>query len=305
MKKIFSVIFIALLGLGLMACDEVETNDEIKVYTRDTTSGTRGAFFELVDLKDLAGSNEGMVEGFVEVESNGAMMNSVKNDENGIGYISLSGLEGSGLKGLAFNGVEATEANVLNDTYTLKRPFMYVRKADQNISNEDEKAFVNAFLAFMETSDGKAIITNASGIAEGINEAPSWDSIKSDFPIIESEGGNVDIHFGGSTSVESVGRALSQAFSAIAPRFNPVHAHAGSGAAYSGTRPDGNFHIGFASRDLNENELAGLEEGEFGILAWDAVVLVVNNKNKLDNITTDETKEVYTGGIINWQDLLS
>ena len=52
------------------------------------------------------------------------MINKIKNDQYGIGYISLSGLEVSGLKGLNYNGIEATEANVL-DGYTLKRPFLY------------------------------------------------------------------------------------------------------------------------------------------------------------------------------------
>ncbi|HHW79691.1 MAG TPA: hypothetical protein GX742_02685, partial [Acholeplasmataceae bacterium] len=283
MKKLFSSLLVALLGFTLIACDDVvKEENEIKVYTRDTTSGTRGAFFEIVDLDDLAGSNEGLAQGFVEVESNGSMMNSVRNDEFGIGYISLSGLAESGLKGLAFNGVEATEANVLNDTYTLKRPFMYIRKADQLITNEDEKALVNAFLAFMETNDGKAIIANEGGIAEGLDEAPTWASIAADHPVVESTGANIEIHFGGSTSVESIGRALSEAFSTIAPRFNPVHAHAGSSAAFSGTREDGNFHIGFASRDLNATELAGLNDGEFGRLSWDAVVIVVNNLNTLN-----------------------
>ncbi|HHW79297.1 MAG TPA: hypothetical protein GX742_00685, partial [Acholeplasmataceae bacterium] len=270
-----------------------------------TTSGTRGAFFEIVDLDDLAGSNEGLAQGFVEVESNGSMMNSVKNDEFGIGYISLSGLADSGLKGLAFNGVEATEANVLSDAYSLKRPFMYVRKAEENIENEDEKAFLNAFLAFMDSKEGKEVILNNSGIVAGVEDAPTWASLALDHPIVESTGDDVEIHFGGSTSVESIGRALSEAFSTIAPRFRPVHAHAGSGAAFSGTRENGNFHIGFASRNLNATELAGLNEGEFGRLAWDAVVIVVNNLNTLNNITTEEIQKVYTGVIVNWQNLLS
>ena len=301
MKKVLSVLGIAVLGLVLVACGGTK-DAGIKAYTRDTTSGTRGAFFDIIELSDFGGSNEGLVEGYVQVESNGAMMSSVKNDVNGIGYISLSGLDGSGLKGLSFNGVEATEANVLNDTYALKRPFMYVRKAEADITDEDEKAFVDAFLAFMTTKEGKQVIMNADGIAEGLNTAPSWATVKADHPIVDTTGADVEIHFGGSTSVEKVGRALSEAFSSFSPRFKPVHNHTGSGAGYTGTRADGPLHIGFASRELKESEKVA---GEFGRLAWDAVVIVVNNENEVTNITTKQIQDIYNGAVTNWSEILS
>ena len=42
------------------------------------------------------------------------MVESIKNDEYGIGYISLSSLKDSGLKGLIYEGIAPTEENVLN-----------------------------------------------------------------------------------------------------------------------------------------------------------------------------------------------
>ena len=160
--------------------------------------------FEIIGLKALAESNDGLVDGYIEASTNGDMMDSVKNDKNGIGYISLSGLSGSGLKGLEFNGVAATEANVLNDTYELKRPFMYIRKADADIGSEIEKQLVAAFLAFMDSKDGKEIIKNKDGIVGGIDTAPTWDSIKDQHAAALAEGDQVEIHFGGSTSVEKL-----------------------------------------------------------------------------------------------------
>ena len=304
MRKFLLSTMILLFGLVLIACDEDTTNNDnpIKVYTRDTNSGTRGAFFEIIGLADLGGSNEGLAEGYVEVSSNGDMMSSVKNDANGIGYISLSGLATSGLKGLNFNGVEATEANVLNNTYSLKRPFMYVRKAEADITSDIEKQLVNAFLAYMNSKDGKEIIANNDGIVEGLDSAPEWDDIKADHAAALAEGDDVEIHFGGSTSVEKIGRALSESFATIAPRFKPMHAHSGSGAAYTGTRADGNLHLGFASRELKDTEKV---DGEFGQVAWDAVVIVVNNQNTLANITTEQIQAIFTGETKNWQGLAS
>lgn len=302
MKKTFLSLITLVFVLVLIACGTTNGNEsEIKVYTRDTTSGTRGAFFEIIGLPELGSTNDGLVEGYVSVESNGQMMSSVNNDINGIGYISLSGLEGSGLKGLSFNGIEASEENVLSDEYALKRPFMFIRKNEDDITNDEEKALVAAFLAYMETKDGKEVIINNDGIAEGLDTAPTWDSIKADHPVVNETGAQVEIHFGGSTSVQKVAEALSEAFMTIAPTFKPVHNHTGSGAAFTGTRADGTLHIGFASRELKDTEKV---EGEYGMLAWDAVVIVVNKDNLLTNITTDEIQKIYTGAVINWKDII-
>ncbi|MFA5560629.1 MAG: hypothetical protein WC964_02515 [Acholeplasmataceae bacterium] len=217
MKRILALLLLIVAAVFLVACEDQEkTGEDIKIYTRDTTFGTRGAFFELIGLQALAESNNGLATRYVQVASNGEMMSSIKNDANGIGYISLSGLLGSNLKGLSFNGVEATEENVLNGSYTLKRPFMYIRKAETDIANETEKALVNAFIAFMNSKDGKEIIKNNDGIIEGLAEALDWDDIKAEHPIVNETGAKVEIHFGGSTSVSKIAEKLSEEFAEIA-----------------------------------------------------------------------------------------
>jgi len=298
MRKAILSTLVIVLTLVLVACGS--TKDEIKVYTRDTTSGTRGAFFDGIDLSELGGTNEGLVEGFIEVASNGDMMASIRNDINGIGYISLSGLEGSGLKGVNYNGVKPSEKNVLNNTYTLKRPFMYIRKAEEDIETEIEKQLVNAFLAYMNTKEGKAVIYNAGGIVEQLVTDKSWDDVKDEHALALEPGSEVEIHFGGSTSVEAVGRALTEAFQTISPRFKPMHAHAGSGAAYTGTRADGTLHIGFASRDLKDSEKVS---GQYGSIAFDAVVLVVNKESPVTNLTKEQVQDIYKGNIKTWDEL--
>lgn len=301
MKKIL-VLFTFLLSLFLLvACGDINTPIEgadIKVYTRNTESGTRGAFFELLGLNDLASSNENLVRGYIEVTSNGDMINKIKNDQYGIGYISLSGLETSGLKGLNYNGIEATEANVLDGSYTLKRPFLYIRKADDLMTDEVEKALVHAFVAFMESKDGKEIIKNNDGIVEGLEDAPTWDSIKGDHALALAQGSPITINFGGSTSVEKIATALTTEFAVLAPRFKASHSHSGSGAAFSGTRQGGTLHFGFASRDFKTSE--AVPQTENGRVAWDAVVVVVNTQNLWTNITTQAAIKIYTGDTKTW-----
>ena len=94
------------LGGALVACggtassetstgssaSEFDTSKTIKTYTRDRTSGTRDGFSTGIGLEDAKTDNTPLVDGVVEVSSNGDMMTKVANDEYGIGYISLSTL---------------------------------------------------------------------------------------------------------------------------------------------------------------------------------------------------------------------
>lgn len=59
--------------------------------------------------------------------------------------------------------------------------------------------------------------------------------------------------------------------------------------------------IGMASRELKDSEIeAGLQGQE---IALDGIAVIVNNKNSLSDITTDQVKDIYTGEITEWSDL--
>jgi len=314
MKKIgiFALLFVLLVSLAACGGEDLA----IQVYTRDTTSGTREAFFKGIDFDDAVEDNSVLVSSFVEVSGNGTMISAVENDEYGLGYISLSSLEETSLTGLQFEGVEATQANVLNNTYGLKRPFMYMTRDAANDSAENATAnlIVEAFVAFMETSDGKAIIKDHGGIVTTSSSDPSWDSIKANYAVVAQDTSNVTVKFGGSTSVESIARALSTAFASLLAEdgqsvgFIAEHNHVGSGAAYAGVQgadkddTSAMLHIGFASRDFKDTE-AGVADS-YGQICWDAVVAVVNQANTdLTNITGEQLAKIYSGEITLWSEL--
>lgn len=308
MKKLLLVLSLVMV-FGLGACqssEEFDSSSTIKVYTRDTTSGTREAFFKGIDFSDAVDDNSELVTGYVEVSGNSTMISSVSNDEYGIGYISLSSLTDSGLTGLNYEGTEATVANVLSGDYGLKRPFMYMTRSDWT-DMETEEQIVEAFLAFMFTIEGKAIIADNGGIIETSSSDVSWDDIKANYPICEADNHLVTINFGGSTSVQGVAEALSAAFSEKCGNFIADHVHTGSGDAYKrvqGEDSDGqNFlHIGFASRDFKDTEDGA--EGTYGQICWDAVVVVVNPANEtLTNITEVQIRDIYSGNTTVWSDL--
>ncbi|MBN2877039.1 MAG: substrate-binding domain-containing protein [Bacilli bacterium] len=315
MKKLVLLLSAVMIVFGLIGCGSESTTTAaafdqssiIKVYTRDTTSGTREAFFKGIGFSDAVEDNALLVSGYIEVDGNGSMISSVEGDEYGIGYISLSSLADSGLTGLNFEGVQATEENVLNDTYGLKRPFMYMTRDDWT-GMETEQQIVEAFVAYMSTVDGKATIANHSGILEASSSDPLWDDIKDNYDVCALDNSDVTIRFGGSTSVESIAKALSAEFSAKCGNFIADHNHTGSGDAYKrvqGEEADGSnyLHIGFASRNFSTETEVGAD-GTYGQICWDAVVVVVNATNDtLANITAEDIKKIYEGTTTVWSEL--
>ncbi len=307
----FIIVMLAVVGCSAETTTTTEAFDASKiitVYTRDTTSGTREAFFKGIDFSEAVGDNTVLVSSYVEVDGNGSMITSVQNDEFGIGYISLSSLTDTGLVGLNFEGVEATQANVLNGTYGLQRPFNYIVRADWT-GMETEQQIVEAFVAYMSTVDGKATIASKSGILEASSSDVLWDDIKANYSVCSLDNSAVTINFGGSTSVESVARALSAEFSAKCGNFVPEHNHTGSGDAYirtQGSEADGSskLHIGFASRAFAFTTTEQAAADTTGLICLDAVVIVLNGNNPLlTNITAEEIKKIYAGEITVWSEV--
>ena len=70
---------------------------------------------------------------------------------------------------------------------------------------------------------------------------------------------------------------------------------------------EGKCDIIIASRDISRNEKAAAEslgvELETAPLAIDALVFIVNPKNPVKNLTTDQVRKIYTGEITNWKEV--
>jgi len=307
MKKFVFTVFAILFSISLLACGQTDNWDEssvIKVYTRDTSSGTRAGFMEGIDFSEAAEDDSLLVQGFVTKDNTG-ILTSMKIDEYGIGYISLASLNNE-VKGLNFEGVAPTVANVLNDTYGLKRPFNYVIRSLDDFANETEKNITLAFIAFLGTTDGADIITNQGAVP--LPSTQSWDDIKADYDVCALDNSGVTIKFGGSDSIEKIALALSASFSPKCGNFIPEHDHTGSSDGFKrtqGSEKDGdNYkHVGFASRPFKESELG--VAGTQGQLAWDAIVAIVHLNNEVSNLSGEDLKKIYSGVFTTWKQLLS
>jgi phosphate transport system substrate-binding protein len=122
---------------------------EIHVFTREDGSGTRSSFESLV-----MGKTEIMGRAMVE-NSNGAIRQLVSDDPNAIGFISL-GLVDKTVKALDLGGVAPTREHVIDGTYNLSRPFLF-------ISLKEPTGLAKDFINFTLSEKGKQIL-NAQGL---------------------------------------------------------------------------------------------------------------------------------------------
>ena len=121
-------------------------NEPIVVVGRESGSGTRGAFEELLEVEDLCDYAQ-------EIDSTGGVLSTVANTSGAIGYISLDVIDDS-VTIMAIDGVVASEENIVAGDYMLSRPF--VMATNGTISEQNE--LVQAFFAYIESEEGQSII---------------------------------------------------------------------------------------------------------------------------------------------------
>lgn len=153
----------------------------ISRYSRDAASGTRDGFFTTIGYSE-AKTDDTKLPGASIVSSNGDMIARIKNDVNGVGYISLASLSESGLKGLKYEGVVATEQAVVDGTYGLQRNFNYVIRDEEDCS-EAELDVLDAFMKYLDSREALTIIASNDGIlTKSLSSAKTWREIKSENP---------------------------------------------------------------------------------------------------------------------------
>lgn len=311
-KKTMTATVACLMTFSLAACgssDEGKTagvSGDIKVYTRDSSSGTREAFEKGVDFEGSLTKNA------IEVSSNDDMAAKVGADKNGIGYTSLStDFEKNGVSALQYEGVTASSESVLDGSYKLQRPFMYVTRAAGDYGSDDKEQLVQAFLDFMQNStEGMAIVKKNGGEVDE-SKAKPWDELSKKYEaVLGKDNSAITITTCGSTSVEKTVKASLEAFSPMAGNFKFTMNQSGSGDAVPrvlGKEKDGpnKGDIGFASRafkeDGSEDISKALESGQYCI---DAVVAVVNKENTdVTSLTQAQLKSIFTGETLKWEDI--
>ena len=121
-------------------------DEAIVAIGREAASGTRGAFEELLDVKDQCKYAQ-------ELDSTGAVLAKVGSTPGAIGYVSLDVLDDT-VTAMKIDGVEATEENIVAGKYLLSRPFVMATKG----KIDEQNNIVKAWFDYVNSDEGQAVI---------------------------------------------------------------------------------------------------------------------------------------------------
>lgn len=282
--KFLAVMTAAALSAGVLAScgDKGADNDAITIITRESGSGTRGAFVELFEIeeKDADGNKvDKTTDDAVTQKSTSAVITQVSGDENAIGYISLGALNDT-VKALKIDGAEATAENVKSGTYKVSRNFNIVTKDTVSDAAQD-------FMNYILSQEGQQVVTDNKYIAVS-DTAAAFTSTKPTGKVV----------LVGSTSVSPLMAKLKEAYNVINPdltiEVQEIDSTAGVKAAIEGT-----CDIGMASRELKDTE-TGVKATAIAI---DGIAIIVNKDNETDEMSAENVKKIYTGEVENWSDI--
>ncbi|MBY6023407.1 phosphate ABC transporter substrate-binding protein [Bacillus sp. CBEL-1] len=125
---------------------------EIVVVSREDGSGSRDAFQEIVGY-----SSGELIKNAIVASGNGNIKTTVATNEHAVGFVSFEYIDES-VATLNINGVKPTADNVLQQKYSLSRPFLFVNKPE-NLSEEGQK-----FIDYILSPEGQKIASDAGVI---------------------------------------------------------------------------------------------------------------------------------------------
>lgn len=252
----------------------------ITVISREDGSGTRGAFVELLGVEDEDGNDMTTVSAEIS-NSTEVVIQSVAGNTGAIGYISLGSLDGT-VKGVKIDGVEPTAENVASGDYTVSRPFNVATKGE--LQNEAAQDFMN----YIMSAEGQAVVEEAGYIP--VEGAETFTST--------SPSGSVTIS--GSSSVSPLMEKLKEAYEAVNPNVS-IELQTSDSTTGMTNAINGMCDIGMASRELKQEEL---DQGLLNtVIATDGIAIIVNNDSPIEELTSEQVRDIYLGSITDWSEL--
>ena len=151
-----------------------------------------------------------------------------------------------------------------------------------------------SFLTVCGAVAAAAALTACGGSASASASAAAGSTASSTAAALS---GNVAA--GGSTSMKNVIAALTEGFAEVEPGVTVSYDPTGSGAGITGAA-DKTLDIGLSSRALKDDEKADVEGTT---IALDGIAIIVNNASKVEDLTVDQLKQMFTGEITNWSEV--
>lgn len=262
---------------------DFDSSNDITVISRESGSGTRGAFIELTGVEEKQGDQkvDMTTDDAQVVNSTSVVLTTVETDPYAIGYVSLGTLNDK-VKAVKVDGAEATADAIKAGQYKLSRPFNIATKCEP--SNE----VVKDFMAYILSAEGQEIVTDNGYIA--LDNTKAFEGTQ--------PSGNIVV--GGSSSVSPLMEKLIEAYSKVNPNAS-IDLQTSDSTTGMTSCAEGSYDIGMASRELKQEELdSGLKNT---VIATDGIAVIVNKENPTDELSSEAIKSIYTGDTTTWDEV--
>lgn len=280
-QKIFAYGLAFLLiftgSVGLVGCEaakeerpDLSALGKIQTIAREDGSGTRAQFEELLRTDEKRISQT--------VSSTEDMTEAVAADSSSIGYAAMSALTDlSSIKVLSVDGTAPSVRTIQDKTYPLVRKYYLAWMGD--LSDLERE-----FLTYVRGAGQKFVAQEAVPIGK----ETSFLSLK--------PSGSLTVT--GSTSVAPLMRTLAEHYETCNPNAQILVQETDSSQGLREVM-QGKADLAMTSRDLTDYEQEILSEQE---IAADAIAIIVNRENPLENLNSSEIKEIYDGTKEEWKE---
>ena len=314
MKKILMAILSGILavGIGVAAVGCGGSGSSLVVVGREASSGTREAFDKAVknaegtSLDDYSGENNpdgeehaGYVKGAVYLGGTGDVASRVASTKGAIGYISLGSVDES-VTALNIEGVVADEANVLNGSYAIQRPFVVMKR---DASKGDLQDLAADFYSYLTSEQAQGHMEEAGVISLTDTDKRDGQEVTQYTALTAKPAEGDKIVIRGSTSMTDTISIMIREYVELNKAWctNEMFDLQLQGSSYGRSAVDGDTTgnvIGLASSAETESDT----RDHFNI-ALDAVAVIVNPSNEVKDITLEQLFDIYTGAITSWDEL--
>lgn len=286
MKKWMQCAAVLLIGGLTAGCIHQPYTDQprpMTVIDRESGSGTKYSFDAMAGLNEPSsgGERDRTAPSALVMNSTDQVLMRVSRDRDAVGYVSVGAVTPK-VKALSINGVHPSAEAAETGRYPLTRQVYLVF-----CGNEPQEAVLD-FLDFIRSREGTGIL-----IRQGF--VPAWEKQKSYRP--RSVSGHISV--GGSSSLRPVMQRLIAAYEAYQPH---VRVSLQDGDSLMGVHMvlSGTVSIGLLSRPLTAAEEQ--DGAQSWLMAKQAVAVVVNPENPIEDISSEELKNIYTGRMTIWPD---
>ncbi len=311
MKKTLTMMLACVLTLGsaigFTACG-TDTEKNITVVARHQGSGTREAFDTVVTDGNgnyLEMKIDGKKTFFTTAEADlqgetGNVITKVASDKNSIGYISLGSVNDT-IKVVTVNGVMPSSATVLDGSYSIQRPFVIMTSSKVALSERAAD-----FLSYLKSNASKDAADKAGCIflenpAQRANEGEDPIAVE-EYTVKAAVPAGDKIVVSGSTSMEKFIKSAMSGYAALYGKtvdelFEALDLK-GSSVGRAAVQDDKNGNvIGLSSAAVKEDGINSFN------VCLDAVAVIVNPANEINNLTLAQLYDIYTGKIKKFNEI--